>query len=392
MIIKQILFKNQRKLPLLFALLGSLIGLFTLLLSIHYFIQINTYGKKSGLFGENTFILQKKISTLSTLGLATSDFSLKDIASLKKNPLITDVQIITNNQFDVSIQTDSKLVPYFRSDIFLQSVDAKFLQKTTADWNWNENEEDVPLILPRSFMVMLNTFTHAKGLPPISEGIAQSIRFKLTISNGKKKQSFNAKIVGFTSKIPSIIVPPSFMHFGNKHFPNQASKKTTQLIVTIKKGKIGEFENFMKSHDLTVSTSHFLIGKLKRTAQILFSILFGISTIIVLLSGLISVQYVQSIIVTHQKSIQKLLHLGYYPSTLVRQLMRQISLYFLATAVLSILLFIGGKFLIDRYFIENGIQIATSYSFWSFFVFFFVILLLISSNFITIQQKIGHFK
>ena len=73
--IKNLLFKYQEKRQLVIALIGALLGITFLISSVHYLDKINEYGEDSEILGKNTLILQKKVTSASTMGLTKTDFN-----------------------------------------------------------------------------------------------------------------------------------------------------------------------------------------------------------------------------------------------------------------------------------------------------------------------------
>ena len=209
--LKKVLFQNQDKTQLVIAVLGSVIGLLFLISSIHYLIRVNEFGKGEEILGPNTMIIQKKVSNSSSLNITKNDFSKEEIERFKNETFVDDAQAVICNNFNVLLLTDDPLVPKFSSDVFLQTVNTKFLDVPAKNWKWKEGDTIVPMVMPRDFLVMLNTFMSASGIPQVSEDLAKDIKFKLRISNDSKKDFISARIVGFTNEIPSLLVPESYM-------------------------------------------------------------------------------------------------------------------------------------------------------------------------------------
>ena len=205
--LKKVLFQNQDKTQLVIAVLGSVIGLLFLISSIHYLIRVNEFGKGEEILGPNTMIIQKKVSNSSSLNITKNDFSKEEIERFKNETFVDDAQAVICNNFNVLLLTDDPLVPKFSSDVFLQTVNTKFLDVPDKNWKWKEGDTIVPMVMPRDFLVMLNTFMSASGIPQVSEDLAKDIKFKLRISNDSKKDFISARIVGFTNEIPSLLVP-----------------------------------------------------------------------------------------------------------------------------------------------------------------------------------------
>jgi hypothetical protein len=125
--LNKLLFKNQDKRQLIIAMIGAFLGISFLIVSIHYLIKVNEFGQGAEILGPNTIIVQKKVSNASTLGLSRTDFSQSEIKKIKANSFIEEVKPVISNNFDVSFETSDSLVPRFRSDFFIQTVDPDFI-------------------------------------------------------------------------------------------------------------------------------------------------------------------------------------------------------------------------------------------------------------------------
>lgn len=386
--INRILFKHQNRTQLIVAVLGAFIGFTFLVTSIHYLIRINAFGQGEEIMGDNALIIQKKVTNFTTFKIARNDFNEKDIKELQQQTSIEKVQPIINNNFNVSLQTDSKLVPYFRSDIFVQSVDKDFIKVDNDEWEWTKGDPFVPIILPREFLVMLNTFASAKGIPQVSEDLAKSIGFKFKLYNNKNKEEYKVNIVGFTNEVSSILVPLSFMEYGNENFPNTVPAKTTQLILTVKEGLFGDFENYLHQHSMESKESAMAIGKLKSISRMLFSILIGISTITVFLAGLVLIQYAQLIISRNQYEISVLLRQGYSPKKIIRTILYYFIKIFAIVIVISFILFAITKFYIDTLFIQSGINIETQFTFFSILALILAFCIYTIVNYINAKRSV----
>lgn len=356
-LLKKILFRNQNKSQLVIAIIGSFLGFTFLVTAIHYLIRVNEFGNQAEILGANTLIVQKKVASLSTVNLSKTDFSPKEIENLEKQGFIEKVEAIHNNSFGVSLQTDSELVPYFRSDVFVQSISPDFLKMDIEKWSWSPDDEFVPIVLPRDFLVMLNTFASAKGIPQVSDDLAKSIGFKFTLYNDDGKEWQKAKIIGFTNEVSAILVPEEFMHYGNENYPTATPSKITQLMLSVKEGKFGEFEKFAEKRAIEAKASSMIVGKLKSISGTLFGIVMFVSLIAVFLAGLVLIQYAQLIISKNQYEIETLQRIGYAPKSIVSIILRYFSGVFALIGAISLISFFGLKMIIDGLLIKGGIQV-----------------------------------
>lgn len=357
--LNKLLFRNQDIRQLVIAIIGSFLGITFLVTSIHYLIKVNEFGEGADILGPNTIIVQKMVTNSNSLNLAKTDFSKVEIESIKKEDFIIDVKPVISNNFDVSFETADPMVPYFRSLVFIQTVDPGFLDVKSDKWHWKEGDPFVPIILPRDFLVMLNTYMSAQNIPQISEDLAMDIQFKFTLpqSNSSEKRWFNARIIGFTNEVPSILVPESFMEYGNKNYGNQTEQKTTQLMISGKENKFGLVEDLLKKRHLESKNSQVVVGRLKSVVGTLILVVLGISVIAVFVSGLVLIQYAQLLMSRNAYEVRTLLRIGYAPKVLIRSFFVYFLKIFGIVSLLGFGTFFAFKIALDAMFDKGGLYI-----------------------------------
>ncbi len=356
--LNKLLFRNQERKQLIIAVVGSFLGITFLVTSIHYLIKVNEFGKGADILGPNTIIVQKKVSNLNTLNIAKTDFSLAEIESMKKEKFVLDVKPVISNNFDVSFETADPLVPRFRSDVFIQTVDPRFLDVKSDKWHWEEGDEYVPIILPRDFLVMLNTFMSASGIPQVSDDLAKQIKFKFTLSSATGKEWVDARIIGFTNEVASILVPETFMVYGNNKYGEETDAKITQIMISSQENGFGLVEEMVKTKHLESKSSQMVVGRLKSMVGTLILVVLGVSILAVFLSGLVLIQYAQLLMSRNVYEIRTLLRIG-YPA---KQLINAFFVYFLKIfgwiTVLGFGMFFVLKMFLDALFEEGGLYIG----------------------------------
>lgn len=360
--VRKLLFRHQEKTQLVIAVIGAFLGMTFLLTSIHYLIKVNEFGEGAEILGPNTIIVQKKVSTSNTLNIAKTDFTMRELENLRKEPFIIDVQPVETNNFDVSFETADKLVPRFRSDVFIQTVDPDFLDVKSDKWKWKESDSIVPIIMPRDFLVMLNTFMSASGIPQVSDELAMDIKFKFTLSNETEKEWRNVRIIGFTNEVSSILVPQSFMRWANDKYGIDDNQRITQIMISGKESEFGLVEEMLKTKHLESRNGQMVIGRLKSMVGTLILIVLGISIIAVFVSGLVLIQYLQLLLSKNTYEVRTLLRLGYSPKLLTRHFFLYFTKVFGIVAALSLISFVLFKFWLDTLFEEGGLYIGTTFT------------------------------
>lgn len=376
--LRKILIRNQSPTQLTIALLGTLLGVLFLLISVHYLLKVNEFGKGSEMLGPNTMIIQKKVSNTTTLQLASTNFTNREINSISQMPFIQEVYPVASNNFGVEFATSDPMLPYFRSDVFIQSVNANFLDVKSRHWKWKEGDEVVPIILPRDFLVMLNTFMSSSGIPQISDELAKEVNFKLELSDQTEKRQFKAQIIGFTNEVSSILVPEAFMEFGIQRFGSKSPLKVTQLMLSSKEKEFGLVEKFLEQNHYESKNAQLVTGRLKSVVSSLLGVIVFISFLTLLFSSFVLIQYIQLLITRNVYEVRTLLRVGYSPKIIYLVFVRYFVLLYTIICFISSFLFLLFKSEIDQELHTSGIYIDIHFSLLSWlmlgisFVFFYV--------------------
>lgn len=365
--LNKLLFKNQDRKQLIIAIIGAFMGITFLITSIHYLIKVNEFGEGADILGPNTIIVQKKVSNSSTLGFTKTDFTLNEIKKMKEKNFIKDVKPVKANNFDVFFKTNDSLVPPFSSVVFIQTIDPDFIEIDEEVWNWKEGDEFVPMIMPREFIVMLNTFMSASGIPQISDDLAKDIKFVFELSNkdNSKKEIVHVRIAGFTNEVSSLLVPESFMNYGNEIYSDGSVQKITQVMISGEEGEFGLVEDLLEKKGLESKKSQMIVGRLKSMVGTLFLVVLGISVIAVFVSGLVLIQYMQLLMSRNAYEVRTLMRMGYHPKQIIQKFFIYFVKIFGVVAFLALILFFIFKFFLDDMFATGGLYIDTGITFGS---------------------------
>jgi hypothetical protein len=344
-IIRKILFANQDKKQIFFAFIGVIIGFVFMFISFHYLLEMNKLNKNKEILNENILVVQKKVNSSSTLSISANHFSINEINFYNEIAFIEKLAIIENNNFPVELQSNDPLVPYFRSDIFIQSIPTSFLDVRSSLWKWQKNDSIVPIILPRDFVYMMNNFLATSSMPQLSDEILKDVSFNIQLGVGSNSKKYKAKIIGFTNELNSILVPENFLNFGKNIFSLENKQKITQIMFMPKKGKFGLVEDLLKRNNLEVKKNQLVEGRLKSILTILLSSISVISVIVVMISVIVLLQYIQLLITKNAYEIKTMLRIGVKISTLVTGYMRYLFFGFLIViiSISIIIVFVNNK-------------------------------------------------
>ncbi|MCG8576472.1 MAG: hypothetical protein MI810_16420 [Flavobacteriales bacterium] len=391
--LKKILFRNNTNFQFIFATIGSIIGLSALLLSFQLIMDVQSFhSSEEELFGPNTVVIQKKVTKLTTVGMNSTEFTPEDIQALRDKDFITDVAPFKSADFGVQIrELPGEGIPSFVFDGFLQSVPNRFMDiEKDIDWNWSENKDFVPVVLPKDFLMMINYgFAQSAGIPQLSAEMLMAARLKLVVHSSKGREEHVIRIVSFSNKISSILAPEAFLEATNAKLGEGNIINPNRVFIKTIDDSYGELEDLMEEMNLDIAKSAIDVAKVKTFIAVVIGI-FGIAAILIVLLSLMGfVQYSQLVINKASYEIKTLLRIGYSIKSIVKTFVNQLSLIFGIITIISIVIMLCVKFfIVNTWLDENGIQLVESSIFPAIFIALGTFGLFIISNFLNIKRTV----
>lgn len=356
--INQIIFQKVNKRQLFVVALGGFTGFLFLLTVVHFFGVIQNLAPGDDSVGANLVIAQKKVTKYTAFDSKSNLFTESELKTISEHPAVKKMEPVVNNSFSISLAMKEEGLPYFRTDIFVQAVSNDLLDVQIDDWQWSENSEFVPLIMPRDFMLMLNQFAASYKIPQVSEDIAKTLNFTLEVRGKGQRKSYNARIVGFSNQMNAVLVPISYMDFGNSQFGTEDSHSVSQIVMRLDEKNYSDFEKLIDDMNLEIKENELLVVKIQSMLYVVLGALFFVALIIVVLCGLMVLQFSMLLISESAYEIQTLLRLGYHPKELAKLFYK----YFLKRSLLLVLITIPAflllKYMVDQSMISFGLVVA----------------------------------
>ncbi|MGN6291856.1 MAG: FtsX-like permease family protein [Chitinophagaceae bacterium] len=305
-----------------FSYIGLGVGVLLLLCSIQMFINIQQL-LKEGSIRKNGFdyISITKSVTNETMGQPEKNlFSQAELDELKAQPFIEDVSPLLPNDFRVKLSAGSVLA--FSTDMFLETLDNDFIDTLPPSFTWQEGQYNIPIILSSDFFEIYNVFAPGQGLPQISRETAMGIPVQIICEGNGLTETFTGKIVAFSDRVNSVLVPKNFLLWSNKTFGKGASVEASRVFVKTKDANNTDLLKFVDQKNYKLNKDKTLLGRNKMVIQGIFSGLGIFGLLVVLLALMLFSFYLQLVIARSKDSLQLLLTLGYSPSWLSRNVAR----------------------------------------------------------------------
>jgi hypothetical protein len=316
---------------------GLGIGVVLLLVSMQMFVNIRQLlqennPRKSGGYD---FISISKTFTNDNRGKDNS-FTIADISNLKKQPDIRDVAPLISNKFRVRA-TAGDIIP-FSTDLFLESIDNNFIDTVPPTFTWQPGQITVPVIFSSDFLEMYNVFAPAQGLPQLSAKTVSSINIILECSVPYGSQNFRGNIVALSDRINSVLVPESFMNWGNLHFMNDTAVHASRVYIKTKDANNPQLISYLDQQDYHLNKDKVKFSRIKSILQNIVSALGIFGILVIVLALMLFSFYLQLMIAKSKDNLRLLLTLGYSPKWLANSVAKTWLPVYLSIVVLSLIL------------------------------------------------------
>ena len=318
-LLKKLLLQGKSGARLWKAWLALCVGTLLLLLAIGLWWNFRQvlYGNASDdSLGSSFLTVSKTVTDKNMAGFHTA-FSPEEIAELRHAPQVQDAGDLTPAAFKVNASLGSASIG-FSTLLFLEAADDRFMDQKPDGWqNWHEGSNRVPIIMSHDFINMYNyVFAPSQGLPQLSENSIKALGFTLEMGDGALKEQYIGQVIGFSDRISSVLVPQSFMTYANKRFAPNVQVAPSRIIIKVGDPSNDQLDAFLKAHSYTTNAQQMLMNKLRGIIQVVIGALGVLAVLLLAVSLMVFVLFIELTIAKAQQSVQLLQELGYSPKVL----------------------------------------------------------------------------
>ena len=320
-LIWKLLRENISKPQLIGFAVTSLIGMSIVLLAFQFYFDINPlFIGKDKLLKEDYLTITKKVGILGGLSSRSNGFSQNEIDDLKKQPFVKNVGAFTPSQFNVFGGFNSqKLGIAFNTEMFFESVPDQFIDVTSDNWRFSPVDNTVPIILPKNYLDLYNIgFAQASSMPRISEQLIGLINLDISITgrNGLRQQ-MEGRIVGFSNRLNSILVPETFMTWANQQYGGTPSEPA-RLIIEVSNIADPNLSGYFKDKGFEISGDNTTASRMSFFLKVIIGIVVSVGVLICVLSFFILVLSIYLLLEKNMNKLRTLRLIGYSKSIVVK--------------------------------------------------------------------------
>ena len=296
---------------------ANLFGVMIILFGFQFYNDVVPVFTSGDSFMKNNYlIVSKTIGTANALSGQSNTFANSEIDELREQKFVSGVGRFTSAAYKVDATMGVKGVNILNSELFLESVPDKFVDVPLDKWQYDEGSKTVPIILPRSYITMYNFgFAQSRSLPKISEGLVGMVDFTLFVHGNGKEGQFKGRVIGFSSRLNSILVPQSFMEGSNKEYSADSDNQSTRLIVEVDNPTDSKVTTYMENHGYDTADNNMDAEKITYFLKLLVSIVMVVGLVISVLSFYILMLSIYLLVQKNSTKLENLLLIGYSPAS-----------------------------------------------------------------------------
>ena len=299
---------------------ANLVGMLIVLLGFQFYRDVLPVFTSDDSFMKADFlIVSKRVNMGSTLSGRDNNFTPDDLQELENQPFVSHIGRFTSSEYRVDAAMGINGQPLIKTELFFESVPDEFVDTPKDDWSYQSGSQVVPVILPRTYLNMYNFgFAQARSLPKISDGLAGMIDLQITIHGNGRSDTYKGRVVGFSNRLNTILVPQTFMDWSNQTYAPEQRSNPSRIVVEVANPADERIMTFFEEKGYEVETDKLNAEKTTYFLRMIVTIVMIIGLIISVLSFYILMLSIFLLVQKNSEKLQNLLLIGYSPARVAR--------------------------------------------------------------------------
>ena len=295
---------------------ANLVGVVIILLGVQFYNDYKALDNEDSFMKADYLIVNKKIGALSGLTGKSNAFTRAEIEELKNEDFVERIGAFTPSSFNVKARFDVEGFVNFSTEMFFESVPDEFVDVKSDAWDYQEGSNEIPIILPKNYLDLYNFgYAQGKGLPKLSEGILGAMKLNVQIAGNGNNDSFDGRIVGFSSRLNTILVPEKFMQWANQQYADgEAVNEPTRLIMEVNNPTDDRITSYLQERDYETDEDKLDASKTTFILRVIVSIVMVVGMVISILSIYILMLSVFLLVQKNSTKLENLLLIGFSPA------------------------------------------------------------------------------
>lgn len=317
---------------------ANAVGLVVVLVGLLFYLDSqHTAAAGEQFFSKDYTVISKHVE--SAINVTPLTFSADEIADIEAQPWAGKVGRFTASDFTVygSVSLGRGMSTY----LFFESIPDEFFDVKPAQWYFDpaEPEPMIPVIINKDYLTLYNFgFAIPQGLPQLSEEAISSLPLRVRLSGGDREPLyFDARIVGFSSRLNTIAVPQDFMDWGNEYFASgEPTSAPSRLIIETDRLKSDQMNKYLEAHGYDQGGADDRQGKIAQFLSVVSSVVTVNGLLICALAMFILLLSIYLLMQQSREKLRNLMLLGYSPATVGKYYVRVVLAINAAVTVIAV--------------------------------------------------------
>ncbi len=299
--------------------LANVCGMVIVLLAVQFYRDILPVFTQGDSFLKGDYlVISKKVSTLGTLVGKETTFSSGDIAEIEEQPFVKRVGSFLPSQFKVAAGMGLQGIN-MSTDLFFESVPDAYVDVQSDKWKFNPESGVIPIIIPRNYLNLYNFgFAQSRNLPQLSEGVIGMVNLDIRLTGNGKAEQMKGHIVGFSSRLNTILVPEAFIRWANARFGTGRDAEPSRLIVEVGNPADERIVQYFQRKGYEMEGNELEAGKATWFLKVIVGVVLSVGLLISVLSFYILILSIYLLLQKNMRKLETLLLIGYSPAQVAR--------------------------------------------------------------------------
>src|SRR5574344_2235526 len=295
---------------------ANLFGMLIVLLGFQFYRDVlPVFTQGDSFTSADYLILSKKIGTGNTLSGRSNSFSPAEESDLAQQKFARKVGKFIRAEYGIDARMGVNGVEVMNTELFFESVPDGFVDVPLSQWAWKTGSHEVPIILPRTYIDMYNFgFAQSHSLPKISDGLVGMIDFSIFIHGNGHEDRFKGKVIGFSNRLNTILVPQKFMDWSNNYYAPGQHSNPTRLIVEVGNPTDDHIAKYLDKKGYEIDSDKLDAEKTTYFLKMVVTLVMGVGVVISILSFYILMLSIYLLVQKNSSKLENLLLIGYGPN------------------------------------------------------------------------------
>lgn len=295
--------------------LANLCGMVIVLLSVQFYSDVlPAFTAGDSFLKKDYIIVSKRVSTLGSAVGQNTGFTEAEVSDLKTQPFTERVGEFRLAQFKVSAGMGLEGMQ-LSTAMFFESVPDGFVDVNLDGWHFEPGMQEIPIVIPRNYLNLYNFgFAQSRNMPQISEGMMGMMPLDIRLSGRGQVSRMQGRIVGFSDRLNTILVPESFLEWANSQYGEGVKEEPSRLILEVKNPADDRIAKYFKDKGYETENDKLDAGKTTWFLKVIVGIVLSVGLLISVLSFYLLMLSIYLLLQKNTTKLENLLLIGYSPA------------------------------------------------------------------------------